>query len=301
MTFKDISWPDDASDEESQKCKDLIYLISGETVDESMKFDIMPYISCYYGEIGSGEYYTGGTFITWKHFDENMNDTVIYKIIDPDDDLSGISYKVSGEEYPVEDAVKYCENYINENLMQYFNEGEELKLTDIIVTQNEIFNEYEYVLHYTHLIDGVAVDDCGFTDDEFEYMRESFFELTLSAKNEIQFFNNRCYYQTEEVENVKKIIPLSEAEQILSDTLAPNASYTVSECELKYCCLVDPSENNEYLNYEPMWSFTLDNYEGENYGPQYLKYKTAYVNALTGEVIYYDMNSCTLERYEYQE
>ncbi|MCD7741156.1 MAG: hypothetical protein LUI06_03015 [Ruminococcus sp.] len=316
VTFKSSHNLGEATDEEAQKCKDLIYLISGETVDESMReyYEGMSGTAIYYGENSGGEYYTGGTFITWKHddADADMNERVVEKVLDPNDDLSGVSYKVSGEDYPVEEAIEYCDDYIEKNLTGYFNDGEELKLTDIAVVKSEYYEDYEYVMHYAHMIDGVAVDDCGITANADDYMHESYFELTLNAKDDIQFFNNRCYYQMEEVEDVKEIIPLSQAEQILSDTLSSNGGYKVSECELKYCCYVESgldvfSEEyeSEWLKgsytYEPMWSFTLQNYEGQNYEANYLKFRTAYVNAITGEVIYYDMNSDTLERYEYQE
>ncbi len=306
-TFESYKGAADAvGDEEYERCKELVKIFTGVDVDDSMREYIQDSEATYSGEYEDGHfsasYYNNGTFTVSRSSGNSIdyNSIIIEKIIDPDDDLSGMSYKVDGEEYKIEDVVNYVQSYIDENLMSFFNDGEELKLSDILVTKNDDFNDYEYVLHYVHLIDGVEVDDCGFTNVDGSYMHESFFEVILSSKDYIRKLENRCYYKQEDVKEIKKIIPLSEAEELLADTLAPNVGYNISECELKYCCLVKSDDYGEYYTYEPMWSFTLKTNEGGYMNGLYLNYTTAYLNALTGDVVYYNMDNDELVEYDYK-
>ena len=81
-------------------------------------------------------------------------------------------------------------------------------------------------------------------------------------------------------------MPLSEAEKILSNQLASQKRYTVTECELKYVCRTTSKAEERY--YEPMWCFTLEQYPGQSLS--FKRNLTAYVNAITGKVFLYDMS-----------
>ena len=145
-----------------------------------------------------GAYYCGGSFgaslWTWK-YDENtdINETTVYKSFRGCDDFNGQQYRVGGEDYKLTDAVKFCEEFIEKNLKQYFNKDEELKLINVYVIENKIFDKYTYVFRYSHLIDGVAVDDCDSMDLENEYTRGSYLQIVLAGKNKIYSIENPCY------------------------------------------------------------------------------------------------------------
>jgi hypothetical protein len=280
-------------DEEKKQCTKLIELFTGQNVDETEYENRNN--SWYYGvddngnSTYGGEYYPGGTFTVWDNDNpHSYSETSVYKTLKASDDLSSEEYLVGGEMYKVTDAIDYCNDYIEKNLKSFFNENEELKLTEVVVIKDPAYTDFAYVMHYIHMIDGVAVDDAGFTTLENDYMHESFFEITVSKVDKIELLNNRCYYKAENMKEVKKIVPLSEAENILSDYLAPNVNYNISECELKYCCRTHADA--ETLEYKPMWSFTLTQYSAFN-GYTYLSYMTAYVDAVSGDVVLYDMNN----------
>ena len=238
-----------------------------------------------------GAFYCGGTFGASSWFwetDAEINDSTVYKRFRGCDDMSSESYCVGGEEYKITDAMKFCDDYIDKNLKQYFNKDEQFKLINVFVIENEMFDKYTYALRYAHLIDGVAIDDCDSSDLEREYTRGSYLEIIMAGKNKIYSIENRCYQGIfDEKEKLDELVPLSEAERILSKELAPNKKYTVTECELKYVCRTTANAKERY--YKPMWSFTLEQYPNRSLD---LKINlTAYVDAMSGEVFMFDMQT----------
>ena len=238
-----------------------------------------------------GAFYCGGSFgaSSWAwDTDADINETTVYKRFRGCDDLSGESYRVGGEDYKITDAVKFCDDYIDKNLKQYFNSDEQLRLINVFVISNTMFDKYTYALRYAHLIGGVAIDDHDSSDLEREYTRGSCLEIIMAGKDRIYSIENRCYQGSfDDKEELSEIVSLSEAEKALAKALAPNRKYTVTECELKYVCRTTAKADERY--YEPMWSFILEQYPGRS-----LDFKidlTAYVNAVTGKIFLFDMQT----------
>lgn len=285
---------DSAGDEEKQNAYMLWKsLVNNESVEPKYERDAE---NCWFARADKpysyGAFYCGGTFgaASWAWGDTGMdiNNSVVYKSLRGCDDMRSEQYRVGGEEYKITDAMKFCDDYIDKNLKQYFNKDEQLKLINVFVIENEMFDKYTYALRYAHLIDGVAIDDCDSSDLEREYTRGSYLEIIMAGKDKIYSIENRCYQGSfDEKEKLDEIVPLSEAERILSKELAPNKKYTVTECELKYVCRTTANAKERY--YKPMWSFTLEKYPNRSLD---LKINlTAYVDAVSGKVFMFDMQT----------
>lgn len=206
-----------------------------------------------------------------------------------DDDYSNEQVTVGGKTYKLPEIVEFTDKFISDNLSEFFNEGEQQKLHNIIVIDNPGYNDCAVALLYNHMIEGVAVDDAGAFTLESDFMRPSHLEMMLTGEDKFGHWLNYAYYNIGEKKKLDQIIPLSEAEDILSKELAPNVNYTVSECELKYCCKTGYSELNEgEATFRPAWSFTVRQYPDKVF---HIKYITAYVDAQTGEVFVFDSNN----------
>ncbi len=289
---------DKAGDEEKKNAYALWRtLVSDESVQPKYSQDTQ---NCWFARAEKpysyGAFYCGGSFgaSSWDWGNDesaDINETTVYKTMRACDDFSGKQYRVGGEDYKLTDAVKFCDDYIDKNLKQYFNEGEQLKLINVFVIENKMFDKYTYAFRYAHLIDGVAIDDCDSSDLEKEYTRGSYLEIILAGKDKIYSVENRCYQGSfDNKEKIDELVALSQAEKLLAKQLAPKKKYTVTECELKYVCRTVDKAQERY--YEPMWCFTLEQYPSQSL--DFKRSLTAYVNAVTGKVFLFDMDSCSL-------
>lgn len=264
-----------------KKTLELCERFLGKNVDADGFNDTNMY-TYYDGEEVAGEYFNVGTFwVRDKRVPDDFGDELsIVKSIKASDDYSNEQYKVGGEIYSISDAVNFSEKVIDE-YKDYLHSDETLKLTDIAVISGGGFDEYNYILHYTHMIDGVAVSDNGFFDiDTDEFMKPAYFEIHLMGKDKVFQIRNNYYYEIRNKNSVDKIIPLSSAEKLMADSIAQNLHYNVTECELKYVCITNYTDEKAY--YKPMWAFTIDEY-GEN-GADYFCERCGYVDAQTGDV-----------------
>ena len=170
---------DKAGDEEKKNAYALWRtLVSDESVQPKYSQDTQ---NCWFARAEKpysyGAFYCGGSFgaSSWDWGNDesaDINETTVYKTMRACDDFSGEQYRVGGEDYKLTDAVKFCDDYIDKNLKQYFNEGEQLKLINVFVIENKMFDKYTYAFRYAHLIDGVAIDDCDSSDLEKQYLAE---------------------------------------------------------------------------------------------------------------------------------
>lgn len=291
----EISTEDDKeleNEEVKGYCKKIAEIFSGKTVDLN-DITIMNNGSAYLnlsgeGDIG-GEYYPSGTFTVWDRNETQKkgpgeNYTVIKKINAFSDDYTNEYFTAENEKISVSETVEYCTDYINSNYSEYFNDGEELVLSDILILENKDNKTNYCALRYQHKYKGILVNDAGFPDIDTKYIKPSFLEITVTGKNKIAQIDNRYYYHIKDVKKIKdKIIPLSEAENMLSEYLAPQRTYEVTEAALKYVCI---TEMNAECNYRPMWCFTLLEYDWDYV--DYLPTITACVDVQSGEIFVYD-------------
>ena len=213
----------------------------------------------------------------------------VIKRLKPDDDLEKEIYKVNGELYSLKDAAELARKKMDETISQYLDAKPMLSEMAVIYIPN--MDSYAYEFRFSHFIEGVLVDESTSDDPEKNYLRGSTLIIDIYEKDRINIVSNERYYNILEKDEVQKIIPLSEAEKIASDSLAPEHKYTVTECELKYVCLISDIHDKSY--FKPMWVFVIDEY-GENNefmsGSNNFPKIKLYIDALTGDSMIYENN-----------
>lgn len=199
------------------------------------------------------------------------------------EDISGVSYKVFGEEYPIEQAVEFTENYIRENLSKFMPDTDDVRAQEIFVFKNG--DGYDYSILLQHMIDGFPISTTGAVALDSGYMRAQLISVKIARPDIINTLSNRLYCKFKEKKEVKKIITLESALDYLEGYLAPNSQYNISEITLEYCAKCD--DYNDYdFEYRPTWCFTIGEYKGDiaTLRPK----KMLYVDAVSGEVYCYD-------------
>lgn len=283
-----------AGDREKELCKEMLEDFSGKDISIN---DIDIHDNHYAGynkDDYFADFHVSNTFALainkeWERLDYE-NSHSIKKINALAEDYSNEAYPVSGENLNVKETADFCTKYINDNLAKFFNDGEEAVLTDILIVDNEDDDlQNFYVYRYQHKYKGLLVNDNGMATMDSPYIRASFIDVFVTGKDTIAFLENRYYYHVTKCEKIDgNIIPLSKAEIILADFLAPLTTYNVSEVALKYVCIAELNADN--LIYRPMWTFTLQDYDWDKV--DHVPSLTAAVDAQTGQVFVYDSLKC---------
>ena len=236
------------------------------------------------------DYYADGSFIlndtrklNISAGDELSQQETIIKKFKAYDDISSYNYNIGGEEYKLSDAVKFADSFITDKLKKYLNNGDTPVLSDIAVINSNDFGGNAFILRYSHTIDGIYVDDSFMSDLENDFLRGTYLQIVICKKDHISMIQNMYYYSVLGSDAIDAIIPLTKSVELLSQALAPNTKYTVTECELKYVCITNYKDNNIYMH--PMWTFVIDERSSDEYEPgdDYFGKTTAYIDALTGE------------------
>lgn len=189
-----------------------------------------------------------------------------------------------GSELTVRDAVTQCDGYINKlRDAGIIDEGESFKATRAAYSNSgggEIL-----CIHYQQIRHGLPIDDSG--KQGAWKIRSGFFEVWMLGNGKPYNLTN-MYPATEMGKTaIDKIIPLSSAEFLASDGLAPKMTFDVSEVELRYICQWDAFEFTEPLIYKPMWCFTVKNYPTSKAGMSFERVMI-YIDAVTGDFYYSD-------------
>ena len=236
------------------------------------------------------DYYADGSFILNDMRKQNVSienelsqQETIIKRFKATDDISSYSINIGGEDYNLSNAVKYADSFIADKLENYLNNGDTPVLSDIAVINSNDFGGNAFVLRYSHTIDGIYVDDSFMSDLENDFLRGTYLQIVICKKDHISMIQNMYYYSVLGSDAIDAIIPLTKSVELLSQALAPNTKYTVTECELKYVCITNYKDNNIYMH--PMWTFVIDERSSDEYEPgdDYFGKTTAYIDALTGE------------------
>lgn len=246
---------------------------------------------------GGESYNKQSTFMLWKDLpdqiilDFNFKDT---KRFDAANFPNDVYQMIDNSELSIEDAIKQADNYIAKlNECKMFDDGEGQVLSNVMVANTDY--GAIIILHYRQTRSGLEVDDGGSLqyDPGVDQMRNPFFEI-MFAGNEYPFNIRNMYSDgVSSIESVR-IIPLSSAESILSNSLAPNVPNDVYQVALRYCCVYQQQDVNRI--YRPMWCFVLsDSCSSQNIGwSQYFPRITAYVDAIDGTVYYSDSQQFVL-------
>lgn len=222
--------------------------------------------------------------------DEEENERIRPKVIKkykPDDDFENEVYDINGHNYALKDAVEFADKKVDESISQFLYSKP--VLTDIGVVYFPQKNSYAYLLKYSHLIDGVLVDDVWNPDIDNDFFRGSALNIEIYEKDMLSIVSNLCYFKILSKTPANEIIPLSDAEKLAAEAIAPYTAYTVTDCELKYVCITHQEPDKTV--FKPMWVFVIDEYKNND---EYLRGNNnftkmqLYIDAVSGESMIYE-------------
>lgn len=204
--------------------------------------------------------------------------------------IKDISYTVSGESYPLTDAVAYCDQYLE--ALKDILEFESVSLRKIFVyqlTEDEDglkAGDCIYYLYYSKTIEGVTLEsDCTtYWNLELPTFDEPCILFQLTAPNQIsQWYDQSTKHMTSK-EQLDGVLPLSYALDKLESQVAAYSNYEVSCVELNYATLQWQWDSSTFY-YEPYWCIRLatGKPKGGASNTEWDPCAMAYVNAVTGE------------------
>ena len=202
---------------------------------------------------------------------------------------------LNGKEIDLSEFVRKSEEEISKCCTGVFNEGETIRPYDAIKLRSMTDNSEYITLRFSHVIEGVEYNEDGFGgNDEGNIPLPSFVTVEMNDEGKIASIYNPFYYQITDKKEINKIIPLSKANDHLSEVLAPYLEYKVKNIDLKYVSVTNYLEKSGPVKL--MWCYTLDEYGGGYGDPTnfFLK-KTAFVDAVSGDVYLVDAKDRTSE------
>ena len=215
------------------------------------------------------------------------------------DDISGVSYKVSGEDYPLSEAVKLAESYYRDNLSFYISTGEEVSPYKAYVFEcpNAGGNYYYYITLRSradgimlarggHIADLIKPESLPDDDTETPMMMPSEFRLCIGIPGKVSEVQNSYRMAEAGRTELDKIITLKSALAHAEDVLAPNSVYNVSDITLEYCGVCREGEKNRF-ELHPMWSLILKEYSESSWS-MLEKEQVLCIDAVNGDVMLWD-------------
>lgn len=191
---------------------------------------------------------------------------------------------IHGGEFTVDKAIEQADGILKKlEEINAFDKGETHKLSHIGVGDYQGKGNM-IVVHYSQCRYGIPVEDANVCTSQ---TRTSFFEVWFYGDNDPFVITNFCSGYETESSALDDIIPLSGAEVLAADGLAPEMVYDVTDAELRYLCLWDINDLKEVIEYHPVWCFTLEELPEIWYG-RYFERKMLYVDAVTGELYFCD-------------
>lgn len=208
---------------------------------------------------------------------------------------------LNGKAIDISDFAKTAEDEVLRCCEGAFNEGEDIKLYDAVkIKRNEDGAEY-ITFRFIHVLEGLGVNESGFAGapDSGRFALPSFLTVEMSDDKAIASVQNYYYYSVADKKSVEKILPLSEATELLSAQLAPYLKYKVTDVGLKYVNITEQGEEENELR--PMWCYTLDEMSG-GYGEpaNFFLTHNAFVDAQTGDVYLSNSKEYTFEENKYR-
>ena len=226
-------------------------------------------------------YHDDSTFVFGRteHSNSETLDISCRKYVVGRDDLSE-SYVLNGEQYSLDEAVKYAEKYASEKLMPFLPNDSEVKAEAVSVWAMENGNYWFNVL-LKHYMLGCPVSTVGSAVMGEPYMRPEELIITFDGKEDICHIRNNYYSTIVEKTKVEKIITLDSALRHLEKVLAPGSNYNVCNISLEYCARFEDINATEF-EYRPMWTLTV--MEGTSNTVKVYPREVIYVDAINGDV-----------------
>lgn len=204
--------------------------------------------------------------------------------------IDNVSYTVSGENYPLTDAVDYCNEYLA-SLKEIlgFESASLRKIFVYQMTEDEYGLEKGdcvYYIYYEKTLDGVTLEsDCTtYWNSELPTFDEPQIVFLLAQPDQIAMWYDQSTKHITKKDAIEEILPLSYALEKLETEVAEYSNYKVSAVELNYATLQWQWDSSTFY-YEPYWCIRLASGapRGGVTNTEWDPCAMAYVNAATGE------------------
>lgn len=246
-------------------------------------------------EDGAARIYAGSNdffFASEKKANGNPFDYGERTVYMPDDYPDTVYDMNDGSQMTISQAIDQGDEIIKK---MYANELFDKDLTfDLYrIAVHETDDDNIIKLFYRMKRSGLYLTNDGiFAFSEFDRvsMQYSYLTIDLIGDGSPHELSTRLCDRIAEKEKVDKIISYEDAKQRLGKGLAKNLVYTVTEAELRYCCLFKQIDTVNV--YRPMWCFVLyDPADKRNTLPETLSWEpyprvTAFVDAINGDLYY---------------
>ena len=228
-----------------------------------------------------------------------------------------VSFKLSGEDYSIKNAIQYVNDWIKRNWAKY-----EPKFTfrvKTLIVRKLGGGNYYYQIRVEKLLDGIPLDESGIMrtardeKNSMPYFARTFnyIEIEMFEPNTISYFDNDLgNFTVESIDNsIKRYISLQGAARLVEKKLSGFKNIKISDIKLKYILCPkydhigkrDKSDSpNAYrtqsinapgitITSRPVWAFIIDvdpdelkEKDGKIYQSDVYKY--VYVDAITGKL-----------------
>ena len=99
-------------------------------------------------------------YVTDEWYETRTGERAIKVYYPEKDELSGISYKVAGQDYAVSDALKLAEDFMKDKLLPILPYDEDIRTRNIAVYECSDGNYY-YFINFEHIFFGLPVSNVG--------------------------------------------------------------------------------------------------------------------------------------------
>ncbi|MEE1008051.1 MAG: hypothetical protein UH963_02780 [Agathobacter sp.] len=185
------------------------------------------------------------------------------------------TYETNYGKVSIKEAIEKTEKYFNEEfpLDSIHNQS-----VFMVCPYKNSSGKYEFAMSITDNYDNIPVE--AYMKSVVSGIAESaYFKLSMANYNgkEVNFFNSLGKAHTwEETKKIDKIIPVTEAMEIIASNIGKNTEYTLESIELCYTGI----KENYTKKYKPTWIF----YAVNNTDSKSTRF---YVDAQTGEYRYH--------------
>ena len=226
---------------------------------------------------------------------ESMNYTNS-AVLDLKSDYREKTYELNGEQVKIGEAEDYCNNVLKK-LSPYLDANEELELQSVVIIKlADGSRAYQFV--YNKKVKEISVsNECTYAMVKKGFSKPSLIKAVVDGKDHLYelmpFYPNDIVTDSfKEFPDDTKYVTLESAGYLLSDYLAPEHPYSVSDIDIKYACITHTGEGGgtpiERI-FRPYWTFVLAEKNAEE--PYVFTGKlmtTAYVDMITGEIYVVD-------------
>lgn len=219
---------------------------------------------------------------------------------------------IDGTEMTVAEAVSQADDIVKKVYsLKLLDEDIGLRLSKIAVNKTDA-GKNVINIRFRQERAGLLLNDDGYLSSDTSsalQVKFTYFDISFSGNGHLMMIRNIMSFKAEEKVKTDNIISYEEAQKRLAEGLAPNLEYTVTESGLRYCCMY--SQNDEHDEFRPMWTFVLEDKTSEE-APlssddmgnlkkadpfQYYKRTMGYVDAVNGDLFYYNSDLDLLLKY----